>query len=102
LARANSNIGGPGDVHTPEFLNTITSFRLPNHILKLKIGIPVMLLRNVDHTLGLCNGTQLIITRMRTYVMEAKVISGSNIGDKVFIPRLSLIPYDKIIPFSFQ
>jgi len=89
-------------VHTSEFFNTITSSGLPNHILKLKIGVPVMLLRNVDYTLGLCNGTQLTNTRMRTYVMEAKVISGRNIGDKVFIPRLSLTPSDKIIPFSFQ
>jgi ATP-dependent DNA helicase PIF1 len=99
---ANSNIGGLGDLHTPEFLNTITSFGLPNHVLKLKIGVPVMLLRNVDQTLGLCNGTRLIITRMGTYVLEAKVISGSNIGDKVFIPMLSLTPSDKRIPFSFQ
>jgi ATP-dependent DNA helicase PIF1 len=80
LTRANSNIGGPGDVHAPEFLNTITSSGLPNHILKLKIGVAVMLLRNVDNTLGLCNRTQLIITRMRTYVMEAKVISGAILG----------------------
>jgi ATP-dependent DNA helicase PIF1 len=39
---------------------------------------------------------------MGTYVLEARVISGSNIGDKVFIPRLSLTPFDKRIPFSFQ
>jgi len=61
-----------------------------------------MLLRNIDQTLGLYNGTRLIITRMATYVLEARVISGSNIGDKVFIPRLSLTPSDKRIPFSFQ
>jgi len=99
---ANSSIGGPGDIHTPEFLNTISASGLPNHVLKLKVGVPVMLLRNVDQTLGLCNGTRLIITKMGKYVLEAKVISGSNIGDKVFIPRLSLTPSDKRIPFGFR
>jgi len=61
-----------------------------------------MLLRNIDLKLGLCNGTRLIITRMRKFVLEAKVISGSNIGEKVFIPRLSLSPSDVKIPFKFH
>jgi ATP-dependent DNA helicase PIF1 len=30
------------------------------------------------------------------------VISGSNIGEKVFILRLSLTPFDVKIPFKFQ
>ncbi|XP_075099153.1 uncharacterized protein LOC142176018 [Nicotiana tabacum] len=33
-------------VHTPEFLNTIKCSGVPNHALTLKVGIPVMLLRN--------------------------------------------------------
>ena len=61
-----------------------------------------MLLRNFDKKLGLCNGTRLIITRMEKYVLEGKIISGSNIGDNVFIPRLSLTPSDVRIPFKFQ
>jgi len=36
------------------------------------------------------------------FVLEGKVISGSNIGEKVFIPRLSLSPSDVKIPFKFQ
>jgi hypothetical protein len=39
---------------------------------------------------------------MGTYVLEAKVISGTNINEKVFIPRLSLTPSDKKLPFNFQ
>jgi len=90
------------DIHTPEFLNTIVVSGIPNHKLRLKVGVPVMLLRNIDQRAGLCNGTRLIITRMGKFVLEGKVISGSNIGDKVFIPRLSLIPSDVRIPFKFQ
>jgi ATP-dependent DNA helicase PIF1 len=90
------------DVHTPEFLNTVSASGLPNHKLRLKVGVPVMLLRNLDKNLGLCNRTRLIITIMRKYVLVGKIISGSNIGDKVFIPRLSLTPSDVRIPLQFQ
>ena len=90
------------DLHTPEFLNTIVASGIPNHKIRLKVGVPVMLLRNIDQRAGLCNGTRLIITRMDKFVLEGKVISGSNIGEKVFIPRLSLIPSDVKIPFKFQ
>ncbi|XP_058784626.1 uncharacterized protein LOC131659455 [Vicia villosa] len=98
---ARSDINTPDDVHTPKFLNTIVSSGLPNHKLKLKVGVPVML-RNIDQSLGLCNGTRLIITKMGRYVLEGKIISGNNVGHKIFIPRLSLTPTDKRIPFKFQ
>jgi len=35
-------------------------------------------------------------------VLEGKVISGSNIGEKVFISRISLTPFDFRISFKFQ
>jgi len=90
------------DIHTPEFLNTIVASGIPNHKLRLKVGVPVMLLRNIDQRAALCNGTRLIITRTGKYVLEGKFVSGSNIGEKVFIPRLSLTPSDVRIPFKFQ
>ncbi|KEH34930.1 PIF1-like helicase [Medicago truncatula] len=90
------------DIHTPEFLNTINSSGLPNHKITLKVGVTIMLLRNLDITVGLCNGTRLIVTKMGRYVLKGRVISGSNVGEKVYILRLSLTPSDTIIPFKFQ
>nr|XP_048318610.1 uncharacterized protein LOC125418353 [Ziziphus jujuba var. spinosa] len=75
---------------------------VPNHQLKLKVDVLVMLLRNVDHSLGLCNGTRLIITRLGNHVLEGKVISGSNAGFKVFIPRITLTPSDPRLRFKFK
>ena len=43
---------------TTEFMNSLTTSGLPNHCLKLKIGTPIMLLRNLDQTQGLCNDTR--------------------------------------------
>jgi len=39
---------------------------------------------------------------MGRYVLEGRVISGSNIGDMVYVPQLSLQPSDTRIPFKFQ
>ncbi|KEH24684.1 PIF1-like helicase [Medicago truncatula] len=97
-----ASVNRPDDIHTPEFLNTINSSGLPNHKITLKVGVPIMLLRNLDITAGLCNGTRLMVTKMGRYVIEGRVISGNNVGEKVYIPRLSLTPSDTIIPFKFQ
>lgn len=39
---------------------------------------------------------------MNNYVLKAKVISGSNIGQNVFTSTLSLISSDSMIRFTFQ
>ena len=72
--------------------------------INLKVGVPIMLLRNIDQPLELCNGTRLIIKQMGNFVLEAKIISGNNIEQKIYIPRLTLSPSpsDTKLPFTFQ
>ncbi|XP_019196183.1 PREDICTED: uncharacterized protein LOC109190188 [Ipomoea nil] len=62
VCSSESNDGILTDVHKPEFLNGIRTSGIPNHSLTLKVDSPVMLLRNIDHSLGLCNSTRLIVT----------------------------------------
>ncbi|KAL3648627.1 hypothetical protein CASFOL_005030 [Castilleja foliolosa] len=90
------------DLHTPVFLNSITCSGVPNHALHLKVGTPVMLLRNLDHSMSLCNGTRLVVTRLATHVIECKILTGAKTGEKVLLPRLNLTPSDTKIPFKFQ
>ncbi|XP_020967741.1 ATP-dependent DNA helicase PIF1-like [Arachis ipaensis] len=94
------------DVHqewfTPEFLNDIKCSGLSNHKLTLKPVVAIMLLRNINQTLGLCNRTRLIINELYSNVIGATVVIGGNIGDKVYIPRMNLIPSDSGLPFKFQ
>ena len=78
--KTDTNVDTPDDVHTPKFLNSIKCFGLPTYCLKLKCGVPIMLLWNIDQPSGLCNGTKLMITQLGTHVVEAKIISDSNIG----------------------
>ncbi|KAI3741126.1 hypothetical protein L1987_58793 [Smallanthus sonchifolius] len=89
-------------LYSPDVLNGLKLSGLSNHKLVLKVGVPVMLLRNIDQKSGLCNGTRLQVISLGNRVIEAEIISGSNIGSRTFIPRLSLTPSDKRIPFKFQ
>ena len=87
---------------TTEFLNEVKCSGLPNHKLVLKVGVPVMLLRNVDQPSGLCNGTRLIDTKLYQNVIGAIIVTGRQRGDKVFIARMNLIPQDSGLPFKFE
>ncbi|KAG7552894.1 Nucleic acid-binding OB-fold [Arabidopsis thaliana x Arabidopsis arenosa] len=89
-------------VITPEFLNSIKVAGLPNHSLRLKVGAPVMLLRNLDPKGGLCNGTRLQITQLCKQIVEARVITGDRVGDIVFIPTVNLTPSDSKLPFKMR
>lgn len=93
---------GPEEPSMPaEFLRSITPSSLPPGELTLKIGCPVILLRNLSPSRGLCNGTRIIVTRMSDRVLEGRLIGGDHDGEIVLIPRISLIPTSSA-DFSFK
>ncbi|XP_021984802.1 uncharacterized protein LOC110880617 [Helianthus annuus] len=71
----------------PDVLNNLRLSGLPNHKLVLKVSAPVMLLRNIDQAYGFCNGTRLQVTKLGKVVIEAKIITGTNIGQHTLISR---------------
>ncbi|XP_045797949.1 uncharacterized protein LOC123892172 [Trifolium pratense] len=85
---------------THEFLSSLRTSGLPSHSIKLKVGSPIMLMRNIDQTQGLCNGTRMIVTRLADHVIEAKIIGGKHHGNKVYIPRLDMSPSQSPWPFK--
>jgi ATP-dependent DNA helicase PIF1 len=82
-----------------EFLNTLRFSGITNHELQLKVGVPIFLLRNLNQSIGLCNGTKLIVKRLGQCVIEAEIITGNNIGKRVFIPRIIMSPSETNWPF---
>ncbi|XP_045792199.1 uncharacterized protein LOC123886981 [Trifolium pratense] len=85
---------------TPEFLSSLRTSGLPSHTIKLKVGAPIMLMRNIDQTQGLCNGTRMIVTKLANHVIEAKIIGGKHHGSVVYIPRLDMSPSQSPWPFK--
>jgi hypothetical protein len=85
-----------------EFLNSIKASGLPLAHLALKEGCPLMLLRNLDPANGLCNGTRLILLRIRPRVLECHVMGGKHHGQNAFIPRISLEPSNEQLPLKLR
>jgi len=75
-----------------EFLNTLQFSGIANHKLELKVGVPILLLCNLNQSIGLCNGTKLIVKRLGQCVIEAKIITRNNVGKRVFIPCIIMAP----------
>ncbi|XP_076906895.1 ATP-dependent DNA helicase RRM3-like [Bidens hawaiensis] len=89
-------------LYSPDLLNGLKMSGMPNHRLVLKVGVPIMLLRNINHKKGLCNGTRLQVVSLDRRVIEEKVVSGMNIGYRTLISRVSLTPTDKKLPFKLK
>jgi ATP-dependent DNA helicase PIF1 len=87
---------------TPQFLNSLRTSGLPNHKITLKVGTPIMIMRNLDPAEGLCNGTRLIVTKLANHVIEAKIISGKNIGEQLYIPKMKTSPSQSPWPFKLN
>ncbi|CAN6685077.1 unnamed protein product [Malus baccata var. baccata] len=89
------------NLYQPEFLNSISLGGLPPHKLTLKRGAPIMLLRNIDPKLGLCNGTRLLCRGSYRNLIDAEILTGQFAGSRVFLPRIPLKSTDTAgLPFE--
>ncbi|XP_050875949.1 uncharacterized protein LOC127079612 [Lathyrus oleraceus] len=100
IDRLKANDNDAYEYLTQEFLSCLKTSGLLNHSMKLKVGTTVMLIRNLDKSEGLCNDTRLTVTRLANHVIEAKLISGTNIGNTIYIPRISFSPSQSPWPFK--
>ena len=76
--------------YPPEYLNSLSVAGVPEHCLVLKVGMPVILLRNLNPAEGLCNGVRLIVKEI---IAKRLVVAHSFNNPEVsyMIPRVNLI-----------
>jgi ATP-dependent DNA helicase PIF1 len=85
-----------------EFLNSLNGNNFPHHRLLLKKGVPIMMLRNLEQSGGLCNGTRLVVTNIGEMLIEAQIVTGTHVGEIVHIPRICLILKHTKLPFALR
>ncbi|KAF0299096.1 hypothetical protein FJT64_003644 [Amphibalanus amphitrite] len=68
-----------------EVLNSLELSGLPSHRLTLKVGAPVILMRNIDAPRTV-NGTLCTVSRLHANVLELRVGSGPSRGEALFLP----------------
>ena len=73
-----------------EFLNTLSPNGLPQHKLQLKVNCLIMLLRNLNPSIGLCNGIRMVCKGFDKNVIYAEIITGQHVGEKVFLLNIPL------------
>jgi ATP-dependent DNA helicase PIF1 len=73
-----------------EFLRAQNPSGLPPARLELKIGAPVICLRNLFPREKLYNRTRIIITKLREYSIKVKIIGDQFHGKNRVIPRITL------------
>ena len=83
-----------------EYLNTLRPNGFPQHTLNLKVGMPLMILRNINPRQGLCNGTRVIFEKcINNKLLQCKIVET---GRTVLIPRITFIPKANEYPFEWQ
>ena len=88
-----------------EYLNSQKTSGMPEHALKIKPNMPLMLLRNLNPREGLCNGTRLLALALHGNgkLLAAKIITGEpeHRGRVVLLPRINLYPKEGVYPFKW-
>ncbi|KAM0918646.1 hypothetical protein ACQ4PT_008729 [Festuca glaucescens] len=100
-------------LYPPEFLHSVTINNFPHHELNLKVGVPVMLLRNINQSLGLCNGF-LLHSGWCNYCISATLdpstgatvliyvfVSGSRFSATLWLVQLLYFSYTKFFYWCF-
>ena len=84
----------------PEFLHAQSPPELPLSALDLKVGVPIMVLRNILPDQGLCNGTRMVVTKLGNHCIQGRILGGEFDGQLRTIPRIKLEYSGEDLPFS--
>jgi hypothetical protein len=87
-----NNLPNPDGIDSlpKECLNKLFISGLPQHLILLKVGMPVVVMRNLYIEQGVCNGTQLLVSSIGEGFLIGRLISGPKFGSVVMIPKIKI------------
>ena len=85
----------------------LTTSSMPPHDLQVKLGVPLILLRNLSAEQGLMNGTKLKLLDVMPAngtprVLRVRIMNGPRVGEEAVIPRILLTPNVGVFPFDWR
>ena len=84
------------------FLFQVTLSGMPDHLIVLKRGSPIMLLTNLDQSNGHVNGARYVVMDFSSKIIHALGIGETNKGKILLIPRIRFQPEDTHVPFEME
>jgi ATP-dependent DNA helicase PIF1 len=99
LSADSAEDAGDNTEYAAEFPHTLNPSGMPPHKLRLMIGTPIILLRNLNAQEGMANGTRLIVERLMHRCLQARIMNGSHACSSVLIPRVPCTPSRQELPF---
>ncbi|KAG1562125.1 hypothetical protein G6F49_001188 [Rhizopus delemar] len=90
--------GSEGRQMPTKYLQSLSPDGLPPSVLELKVGMSVMILRNINLEKGLCNGTRVTVLSIGEFLLKVK-LPGVD-GRVEVIPRFTLSTLENEYPFT--
>ena len=85
-----------------EVLNCLEVSGIASHLLRLKVGVPVILMRNIDAP-RIVNGTLCTVKRLFPNVLELNILTGPARNETMFLPRIPMdVAADSGLGFAFR
>lgn len=78
-----------------EHAHTQTPNGYPPHVLNLKVGAIVMLIKNWNIPMGLCNGTRLRVVQCNRHFIKCAILAGVRKDQEFCFSRVKFSPSDK-------
>ena len=83
-----------------ELLNSLGPVGIPPHLLNVKVGTPLILMRNLDPP-RLCNGTTLAVKSLSPNLITATIMTGCGKRGVALLPRMLMVPSEDL-SFTFK